>query len=49
MLISKTDILPYLLEFSTERLENCLHNLASSSPTLGWFSKNGNGVDDWNS
>ena len=47
MLISKTDILPYLPEFSPERAEGCLRNLASKAPALRLSSKSGEGMDAW--
>lgn len=47
MLISKTDLLPYLSEFSPERAEGALRNLASSAPALHVSSKTGEGVADW--
>jgi hydrogenase nickel incorporation protein HypB len=47
MLISKTDILPYLPEFSPERAEGCLRNLASKAPSLRLSSKSGEGMDAW--
>jgi hydrogenase nickel incorporation protein HypB len=47
MLISKTDILQYLPEFSPERAEACLRNLASKAPALRLSSKSGDGLDEW--
>jgi hydrogenase nickel incorporation protein HypB len=47
MLISKTDILPYLPEFSPEKAEGCLRNLASQAPALRLSSKSGEGMEDW--
>jgi hydrogenase nickel incorporation protein HypB len=47
MLISKTDILPYLPEFSPQRAEDCLRKLASQVPALRLSSKNGEGMDAW--
>ena len=47
MLISKTDLLPYLTEFSPERAEHALRDLASSVPTLRVSAKTGAGVDAW--
>ena len=47
MLISKTDILPYLPEFSPQRAEDCLRNLASKVPALRLSSKSGEGMDEW--
>ena len=47
MLISKTDLLSYIPEFSPERAEGCLRNLASKSPTLRLSAKTGEGLDGW--
>ena len=47
MLISKTDILQYLPEFSPERAEVCLRQLASKSPVIRLSSKTGDGLDAW--
>lgn len=47
MLISKTDILPYLPEFSPDRAEGCLRNLASKAKALRLSSKSGEGMDAW--
>lgn len=47
MLITKTDILPHLPEFSPERAEDCLRKLASKAPTLRLSSKSGEGFEAW--
>ena len=47
MLISKTDLLPHLGEFSPERAEGCLRNLASRAPALRLSARTGEGMDDW--
>ncbi len=47
MLISKIDLLPYLAEFSPERAEACLRNLASSAPTFRLSAKTGEGMEQW--
>lgn len=47
MLISKTDLLPYLTEFAPERAEACLRNLASTVPVQRLSAKTGAGVADW--
>jgi len=47
MLISKTDILPYIPEFSPERAVGCLRNLATKAPALRLSSKSGEGLDEW--
>jgi hydrogenase nickel incorporation protein HypB len=36
MLLTKTDLLEHLPEFSPERAEGCLRNLATAAPTLWW-------------
>jgi len=47
MLISKTDLLPYLTDFSVERAEHSLHALASRAPTIELSAKTGVGMDAW--
>ena len=47
MLISKTDLLPYLPEFSPDRAERCLRHLASTAPTLHLSARTEAGVADW--
>jgi hydrogenase nickel incorporation protein HypB len=47
MLLSKTDLLPYLTEFSPERAEGSLRQLACSAPALRVSAKDGAGVADW--
>lgn len=47
MLISKADLLPYLTEFSPERAEKCLRDLASKSPALRLSAKTGTGMEEW--
>ncbi len=47
MLISKTDLLPYLDDFSTDRAKQNLHNLATDAPVIELSSKNGNGFEAW--
>ncbi|MDD5034259.1 MAG: hydrogenase nickel incorporation protein HypB [Methylococcaceae bacterium] len=47
MLISKSDLLPYLPEFSPPRAESCLRDLASDSPALRLSAKNGEGMEQW--
>ena len=47
MLISKTDLLPYLEEFSPERAETCLRNLASRAPSLRVSARTGEGMEQW--
>ena len=47
MLITKTDLLPYLTEFSPERAEDCLRKLASRSPVMPVSAKTGDGMADW--
>jgi hydrogenase nickel incorporation protein HypB len=47
VLITKSDLLPVLDDFSPERAEQCLRNLASSAPLFEVSSKNGAGLDAW--
>jgi len=47
MLISKTDLLPYLDDFSPSNAEQNLHNLANAAPVIEFSSKDGKGMDDW--
>jgi hydrogenase nickel incorporation protein HypB len=47
MLLSKTDLLPYLDEFSPERAERSLRQLACRAPALRVSAKNGGGMADW--
>jgi hydrogenase nickel incorporation protein HypB len=47
MLISKTDLLPFLDDFSTVRAEQNLHNLANDAPVIEFSAKDGNGLDAW--
>jgi len=47
MLISKTDLLPYLDDFSTDRARQSLHNLATDAPVIELSSKNGEGFEVW--
>ncbi|MFZ9609869.1 MAG: hydrogenase nickel incorporation protein HypB [Methylococcales bacterium] len=47
MLISKTDLLPYLDDFSTSNAKQNLQNLANAAPVIEFSSKDSNGLDDW--
>lgn len=47
MLVSKTDLLAYLPEFSPERAETCLRDLASDAPALRLSAKTGAGLGAW--
>ncbi len=47
MLISKTDLLPYLDDFSAEHAKSHLHNLANNTPIIEFSAKNGSGLDEW--
>jgi hydrogenase nickel incorporation protein HypB len=47
MLISKTDLLPYLTEFSPGRAEGNLRQLACSAPAMHVSAKDGAGLTDW--
>jgi hydrogenase nickel incorporation protein HypB len=47
MLLSKTDLLPYLPEFSPERAEGCLRQLACHAPAMRLSAKDGGGMVEW--
>ncbi|MDD2769639.1 MAG: hydrogenase nickel incorporation protein HypB [Methylococcus sp.] len=47
MLLSKTDLLTVLEEFSPERAEACLRNLASKAPVIRVSAKTGEGMQEW--
>jgi hydrogenase nickel incorporation protein HypB len=47
MLISKTDLLPFLDDFSSPKAEQNLHNLANDAPVIELSAKNGTGLDAW--
>ena len=49
MVLSKTDLLQYLPEFSPGKAEACLRRLASSAPVIRLSAKSGEGVDAWTS
>jgi hydrogenase nickel incorporation protein HypB len=47
MLITKTDLLPYLGDFSVEKAIRYQHELASQAPVLALSSRSGEGFDAW--
>ena len=47
VLITKSDLLGVLDDFSPERAEACLRDLASSAPLYRVSAKNGTGLDAW--
>jgi hydrogenase nickel incorporation protein HypB len=47
MLLSKTDLLPYLTEFSPGRAESCLRQLSCHAPAMHVSAKDGAGLADW--
>jgi hydrogenase nickel incorporation protein HypB len=47
MLISKTDLLPYLDDFSPNNAKQHLHDLANNTPIIEFSAKNGSGLDEW--
>ena len=47
MLISKTDLLPYLEDFSPDSAKQHLHNLANNTVVIEFSAKNGDGLDEW--
>jgi hydrogenase nickel incorporation protein HypB len=47
MLISKTDLLPHLDDFSPEHAKQHLHNLANNTAVIEFSAKNEAGLDEW--
>ncbi len=47
VLLTKTDLLPYLTDFDPGRAERCLRELASESPLLALSPATGEGLDGW--
>jgi hydrogenase nickel incorporation protein HypB len=47
VLITKSDLLGVLDDFSPQRAEGCLRDLASTAPLYEVSSKNGAGLDTW--
>jgi hydrogenase nickel incorporation protein HypB len=47
VMLSKADLLPVLDDFSPQRAEKYLRNLASSAPLIHTSAKSGNGMDEW--
>jgi len=47
MLITKTDLLPYLGDFSPEKAEDCQRRLASQAPVVCLSSRSGEGMQAW--
>lgn len=47
MLITKTDLLPYLDDFSPTRAEHYLRDLANTAPIITLSSKSGTGMSAW--
>lgn len=47
VMLSKADLLPILDDFSPERAENYLRNLANSAPVIRTSAKSGEGMEDW--
>ena len=47
MVLSKTDLLPYLEDFSPVRAEQNLHNLANDAEVIAVSSKDSSGLDAW--
>jgi hydrogenase nickel incorporation protein HypB len=47
MLLSKTDLLPFLDDFDTARAEGYLRRLANDAPVLSLSSKSGDGFESW--
>jgi hydrogenase nickel incorporation protein HypB len=47
VMISKTDLLPYLDDFNPERTRRYLQEIASTAPIIELSSKDGEGMSDW--
>lgn len=47
LLVSKTDLLPYLDDFKMDRAENYLRKLANRAPVIPISIRNGQGMSDW--
>jgi len=47
VMLSKADLLPVLDDFSPQRAEKYLRNLASSAPLIPTSAKSGDGMQDW--
>jgi hydrogenase nickel incorporation protein HypB len=47
VILSKADLLPYLDDFSPQRAEKYLRNLASPAPLIRTSAKSGDGMDNW--
>jgi hydrogenase nickel incorporation protein HypB len=47
LVLSKTDLLPYLEEFSVDRAESCFRKLASGAEVLEVSAKTGKGIAEW--
>lgn len=47
VLLTKTDLLPFIEEFSPQRAERCVRDLASASPVLQLSSKKSDGMQAW--
>ena len=47
MLISKTDLLPFLDDFSPNKARLHLQQLANNAPVIEFSAKDGNGLDTW--
>lgn len=47
MLVTKSDLLPYLDDFRSENAERCLRELASDAPLLQLSARSGDGMAAW--
>ncbi len=47
VMLSKSDLLPVLDDFSPQRAEKYLRNLATSAPLIRTSAKSGAGIEDW--
>ena len=47
VLLSKSDLLPHIEEFSPQRARHHLQQLANRAPVFELSAKNGNGMAEW--
>ena len=47
MLLTKSDLLPFLDDFDPARAEICLRNLANTAPVINLSAKTGEGLAEW--
>ena len=47
MLVTKSDLLPFLDDFSVQRAKECMHQLANPAPVLTLSARKGEGLEQW--